>query len=353
MEVPVQNVYYLLCYAWNKAPTQGLTDTSQIPNDRVENLLAKVLSEGVSNLIRRGLDRGYRPYVEEERRIRGKLLVSESLKRAVFRRGKAVCQVDDFTHDVPHNRILKAALFELMRLESVDSSLRKRLRGLYWSFEHVSDISLQAVEFRRVQLHRNIRHYSFLMNVCELLGRCLIPTTSPGDREFRPFTASDQEMGHLFEAFVRNFIRREQSIYRVAAPKVPWEAICYGKLEEAWLPEMRTDIVLRSEPHSLLIDTKFYKQPFAMRFGKKTIRSSHLFQILTYLDHLKAQGTMADGLLLYASSEESVPALDYEIQGHRVSTRSLDLQQDWKAIHTDLLEIVKDLGGVFPEAASA
>ncbi len=59
MAVPVQNIYYLLCYAWNRLEARDLVDVDAVPGNRVANLLGKVLQDGVANLIRRGFDRGY------------------------------------------------------------------------------------------------------------------------------------------------------------------------------------------------------------------------------------------------------------------------------------------------------
>ena len=110
MTIPVRNVYYLLCYAWDAIEAQSQIDVAAIAGNRVENLLGKVLQEGVAHLIRRGLDRGYVTEEQETRRLRGKLLLSETVGRMLLPRGRAACSVDEFNHDVPHNRVIKAAM---------------------------------------------------------------------------------------------------------------------------------------------------------------------------------------------------------------------------------------------------
>ena len=44
-------------------------------------------------------------------------------------------------------------------------------------------------------------------------------------------------------------------------------------------------------------------------------------------------------MLLYPTTNESL-ALDYEIHGHRVHVRTLDLAQDWQVIRASLLGLV-------------
>ena len=57
--IPIQNLYYLLLYAWNRVPEGQTLDVTGIPSPELPNLLAKVLADGVRNLLRRGLDRSY------------------------------------------------------------------------------------------------------------------------------------------------------------------------------------------------------------------------------------------------------------------------------------------------------
>lgn len=97
MAVPIRNVYYLLCYAWDRLEARNLVDVDAVPGNRVENFLGKVLQEGVAHLIRRGLDRGYVPIDEEGRRLREKLLLSETVARVLLPRGRIACRMDDLS----------------------------------------------------------------------------------------------------------------------------------------------------------------------------------------------------------------------------------------------------------------
>lgn len=339
MGVPIQNIYYLLCYAWDSLRALDATDVSSVPNDRVDNLLAKVLTEGVSRLVRRGLDRGYVGEEQIARRIRGKLLVSQSLKRSLFETGRAHCSVDELSYDIPHNRVVKAALAELSRVEGIDDSLRVQLFQHRRLLSEVTDIELHPNAFRHIQLHRNNAHYRFLLNVCDLICRSLLPDESGGGRKFHPFDENPQVMGLLFEAFVGNFLKREQSIYRVSSPHITWDAEDLLGPGSDWLPQMRTDVVLESSHRRVVIETKFYAEAAKGRYQSKKIISAHLYQLLAYLEHLPTHGPPATGMLLYAGAGP-FPALDYRLGRHFVQVRTLDLDQHWAAVHRDLLHLV-------------
>ena len=80
---------------------------------------------------------------------------------------------------------------------------------LFHRFHEVSEINLSRPVFRRVQLHRNNQFYGFLLHVCELLLDNFLPDEEPGQFRFRDFLQDENQMPGLFEAFVRNFYKKE------------------------------------------------------------------------------------------------------------------------------------------------
>lgn len=346
MGVPIRNVYYLLCYAWDWLEARTLVSVDALQGNRVENLLGKVLEDGVTHLIRGGLDRGYVTRDEEERRIRGKVLLLETMGRCLLQQGRVLCTVDDLSHDVAHNRVIKAAMTAMLDVESLDNRIAVGLRNHCRRLHDVSDVPLSAEAFRQVQLHRNVARYGFLMNVARLVAECFMPDVNTGELKFHPFTASEQAMGSLFERFVRNFLRREQDDYSVSAVKVPWDLDSAVGSDPSWLPEMRTDITLSSPPHRVVIETKFYATTHQSHHGGRTLISSHLYQLLTYLNNLSAHGGGRPvGVLLYAGSGLGVP-LQYRIGGHIVLIRNIDLNCEWEQIHRSLLNLTKELSAI-------
>ena len=66
MNIPIANVYYLLCYAWGHVQEMDVVRVEELRGLRgVHDLLGKVLAEGVFRLVRRGIDRGYRALRED------------------------------------------------------------------------------------------------------------------------------------------------------------------------------------------------------------------------------------------------------------------------------------------------
>jgi 5-methylcytosine-specific restriction enzyme subunit McrC len=83
--IPIQNIYYLLLYAWNRLPEGKSIDVKGIESPNLPNLLMKVLLEGVKTLQRRGLDRGYLESDEDLVRPRGRMCLGDTISRGLLR----------------------------------------------------------------------------------------------------------------------------------------------------------------------------------------------------------------------------------------------------------------------------
>ncbi len=113
-EIPIANIYYLLCYAWDELEEKDtLADVDALGSTDLLNLFARVLVNGTRRLLRRGLDRGYLPHEDEIPGVRGKLLVTQTLRRNLLRHGRAACAWDELEYDTLPNRILKTTLQRL------------------------------------------------------------------------------------------------------------------------------------------------------------------------------------------------------------------------------------------------
>src|SRR6185312_6818529 len=77
--IPIENIYYLLSYAWDVLEERELANVTVEGTMRLQDLLARVLVGGVTHLLKRGLDRTYLSREEEIAGVRGRLLVGRSI----------------------------------------------------------------------------------------------------------------------------------------------------------------------------------------------------------------------------------------------------------------------------------
>ena len=153
--IPVENIYYLFCYAWNRFEEARSIPLGATPSPDLPNLLARVLLWGTRAILRRGLDRSYQLHEEEIATVRGRINLGSTLRLQARKARRLHCEFDELSHDVAHNRILKASLKRLARAPTLDFDLAHELRALTRRFPDVTDIRLERSAFSRIQLRRN------------------------------------------------------------------------------------------------------------------------------------------------------------------------------------------------------
>jgi 5-methylcytosine-specific restriction enzyme subunit McrC len=340
--IPIRNLYYLLCYAWDKLDIVGLADAFTDGQHNATNLLARILVTSAFCVVRRGIDRGYVRRSEMLSTIRGRFDVTATMARNGMLRRQACCDYDELDADVIHNRIMKATLRSLLRTEGVATKNHNETLKLLHKLNEVSDIELSPSTFRRVQLHRNNAFYAVVLDTCELLYHNLLPS-SVGDRYIiHEFAGAPRDMAGLFERFVANFYRLQQALYVVKAQHLNWRELSGRPGMLAYLPKMRTDIILRSPLHSIIIDCKFYEEALRGQWRHEHIRPEHLYQIVAYarnFRHTVPDSMRLDAILLYPVVKREAP-VDLESDGYGVKVRFINLNQDWRLIHRDLLRII-------------
>lgn len=339
MDIPIQNIYYLLCYAWNKLDEGEIIDVENIDSTQLADLFAKVLSGGIIHLLKRGIDRNYLEFDDELRTLRGKVDFSATVSRNLFQKGKAICYYDDLNHDILHNQILKTTLRNLISVDSLDDRLRNELIRLYRYFYHISEIKLDSKVFTSVRLNRNNIFYTFLINICELVYENLLPSENKGKSRFRDFVKEGDKMNSLFQNFIYNFYRIEVKEFNVSSEFIFWDV---DEQSKKFFPRMQTDISLENLYKKIIIDTKYYKDAFQHNFDTTKFISSNVNQMYAYLKQVEKKGGInnnAEGILLY-------PAVDSNfyhttnLDGHKFAFASIDLNQNWKDIHKSLIALI-------------
>jgi len=336
--IPIENIFYLLCYAWDYfVPGQKIRQGVEKATTPLD-LFARILVEGVRLVRRRGLDRGYQIIVEETQRPRGRLLVGETIKRNLLSHGIVVHEADELSYDVLHNRILKSTLARLLDIQDLDIELKDELSASYQLLSGVSEIRVSSGLFKRICLHQGNRFYGLLMEVCRMIHLGIIPRQALGNSRFIDFV--EHRMGELFETFVKNFLRREQNIFKVQTRLFNWALEGLSPNLLPLLPVMKPDICLDSPQKKIIIECKFYQNLYVGRYGTKKLRQSHLFQLYGYLKTIeREQGWDAcDGVLLYAQPDEELDE-SFTKEGHSIRIVTLDLNQHWKIIHNNLLQL--------------
>lgn len=343
--IPIENIYYLFCYAWNRfEEAQSISIGSEMSPD-LPNLLGRVLLHGTRNLLRRGLDRNYRDCADEIATVRGRIELGPSLRLQARSIRRLVCEFDELSHDLLHNQIIKASLRRLARARTIEPALALDLEHTAQRMGGVSDIWLERSAFARVQLHRNNAYYDLIVKVAELAYDCLLPVAQGSGYAFHDVLRDEKKMALVFQDFVRNFYCAEQTDFSVLPLTIQWDGKQVATTGAGRLPNMVTDIFMRSPTRRLIIDTKYYANALQRgQFGSESFQSGNLYQLFAYLKNAAANPLFAgcEGMLLYPMNGTALRET-YLIQGHLITVATIDLARPWPAIADDLLSLIKPI----------
>lgn len=334
--IRVQNVYYMLAYAFQVLHEQGYNNVATEEFDNVAELLSAILCRGVSVQIKRGLIRQYTSREEALASPRGKLEIGESIKTQVIRKKQLVCNYDEFSVDAYPNRIIKTTMDLLLR-GSISRARKKEIRKLMIFFDGISILDIHGINWD-IQYDRNNQTYRMLIAVCRFVIKGLLQTTADGSTKIMDY-ADDQTMAKLYEKFILGYYQREHPELKAYSPQIAWQVTDgYRTL----LPTMQSDIVItnKAAKKTLIIDAKYYTHNMQMKapYMTQTLHSGNLYQIFTYVKNWSAApDEVVSGMLLYAGTDDTIqPNNDYQMSGNQISVKTLDMDCDFSKIAAQL-----------------
>ena len=198
----------------------------------------------------------------------------------------------------------------------------------------------------KLQFSQNNNYYRLPIEICKMLEHLKSPNQNQGEYNFKDILDDEVKMSDIFERFVANFFRFEQSNFRVkSSEQLDWQFESLGG-DLKLVPKQRTDITLSNKDDVIIIDTKYYKKPIAdSYYGQNKFRSDHLRQITSYMmnmeDELQSSKNI-HGILLYAEASGTQTLNEsYKWRDYKVSVVSINLNQNWQSIHKNLLSIIE------------
>lgn len=163
----------------------------------------------------RSLKKGYVHYSENLKKVKGhiKVMKNERKNIAVKRFDRVFCDYDEYTTDIPENRLIKKALLfskQILRpvIENHQSGTKVNimlLRALTM-FENVSE-DVQIREVRRMKGHKLFSEYNEAVRLAKLILQRYdysITKTSKEEEYVSPFTL---DMSLLYEHYVYGLLR--------------------------------------------------------------------------------------------------------------------------------------------------
>ena len=340
----IKNIYYMLAYAFKVLKQSNYSQVATEDFENIHNLLAAILSKGISQQLKQGLYREYIDKSDDLSVLRGKLNITGTIKNRVQEKQKLSCEFDELSEDNIFNQILKLTATILIKNCNVENEYKSELKKSLLYFGNVSDIAVSTIKWTTLRFQRNNQSYKMLMNICYLVIDGLLLSTQNGEYSMANFI-DDQHMHSLYESFIREYYRYHYgNVINVSAAFVDWD-VPEGSEGIELLPKMKTDITLQKDEKTLIIDAKYYSHTMQHHFDSNTFHSANMYQIYTYVKNFdKEQTGNVFGMLLYARTNEAIqPDNDYVIGGNKISVKTLDLNCDFEIIKEQLDGNVKSV----------
>ena len=335
----VNNIYYMLTYAFQVLHQSNYDEISTEPFDNVQDLFAAILSKGIAQQLKQGLHREYINKTEDLSVMHGKLDFQGTIKNQVLSRKLLSCEYDELSENNVFNQIIKTTVLLLLKEDDVRDESKIALKKEMLFFSGVDEIDPFTIRWDLLRFNRNNQSYRMLLSICQFIIEGLLLTTDDGSVKLAQFL-DEQRMCRLYEKFILEFYKKEVPEVKANASKIEWQL---DDGVSALLPTMQSDIMLTCGGKTLIIDAKYYSHATQVQFGKHTLHSNNIYQIFAYVKNRDVGNTgNVAGLLLYAKTDEDItPDMTVVMSGNQIGAKTLDLNCDFKNISTQLKSIAK------------
>ncbi|NUU31307.1 restriction endonuclease [Arthrobacter sp. C9C5] len=197
---------FLLGYTEN----QGFRDdaVAAVEDTDLWSALAESLAQLADRALSRGVLQGYLNVDESLRTVKGRIRMSDQISRRPGMLVPLEVSYDEFTEDIPENRILRAALERMSQVPGVRADVLSRLRRLKGKLDAVT--RLQSGPLPRWRASRMNTRYHAALRLAEVILRNASAEAGDGKQHSAAFVV---DMSKVFEDFVGIALREAMAAY--------------------------------------------------------------------------------------------------------------------------------------------
>ena len=308
---------------------------SNILKNSLLDILAKVFSKKLLNELQKGL---YREYVYKEEAlsmIKGKILISKSIKENTINKNKMNCKYDEFTEDNLFNAILKRAI-NVILFSIKNDDVKKELNIINNIFNDVSDIYVPNNIILNYKLNR--MNNRFLE--CFTLAK-LILLNSSMDKSLGKENGFSIlfEMNYLYEEYVGVLLKEvfnDTNININTQEKSRY--LLWNTLKERNEIALKPDIVIyKDNKPKIIIDTKWKS---ATIDGKEVYTQGDIYQMYAYITTYEE---CQQCILLYPKTNENIKhsewILNDDIRNKKILIYEINLE-NYEKTKNELLYLI-------------
>ncbi len=306
-KVGISQLLALACYATSGfAPRRELFDHGR--EHSLPDVLALALSSAARRAFRRGLLHGYRSEEESLRTVRGRIRFDEQLRRHHGIAPPVEVRYDEFTEDIPANRLVSAAARRLGSMRLRTPGARGQLAWIGGTLENVSPVEYAPNAIPDVRFDRLNEHYREVIALSRLVLAHGAFESRRGGVRTSGFLI---DMNRVFQEFVTRALREALGVTdRLFGERT------IRSLDEGGEIGLKPDLTWWDGSSVVFVGDAKYKC-----LATSSAPNADLYQLLAYVTALDLRG----GLLVYAEGEAEAGI--YRLRGshRRLEVVALDL----------------------------
>lgn len=347
-KVPIKNALFMYSYIWDKVNSEDFTNLSSEDDFESSNIYVELFLINIKRILAKGLYKEYTTNDEKLNVVKGKINFIKTVNKQSLKNGQIYCEYDELEENNIYNKIIKSIAIRLYKSSDITKKNKKKLNRVILYFNQVEYMELKKEDFKNITFNRNNSYYFLMIKICELIYNAQMLSEKKGKYIFYDLFNSDENMNNVFELFINKFYQHElNKNYKVKYQSIlNWE-VAGGNVD--LLPIMKLDTLIVSPNQTIIIDTKYYKNYLVDNgFNKKELRSSHLYQMISYMNNIKCNNNLR-GILLYPKpfGENGIHesynvnvVSGSNVREAKIEFITIDLSTDWKEIKKNLLDII-------------
>ncbi len=324
-KIRIDQVLSMACYAMGAFKLQeGLFSYPE--EYALPDVLALALGKAARQAFARGLYHGYVTQEEALLSVRGRIMFAEQIRRRYGTPLPVEVRYDEFTDDIPHNQLVKAAARRLsrMRLRSRDAWI-----GLGWIGAMLDNVSLVEYPPRSVPdvtFTRLNEHYRTVVGLARLI---LQHTAFESGRDEVRASGFLMNMNVVFEEFVTTALREGLGLSQREFRKGSIDS-----LDTAGNIKLEPDLTWWRGQKCVFVGDAKYKD-----ISYRQMPNADIYQLLAYCTAADLPG----GMLIYAKGEGRPGTYHVRHLGKRLEVQSIDLEVSFDKVLDQIGELAVEI----------
>ena len=324
-KIPIVQLLSIACYAID-SDTVRFRDNFDFPEQpTLSDALAIALERAARRAFARGLLHGYREEEEALHTVRGRIRFDDQVRRRFGIPLPVEVRYDEFTDDIPANRVIKAAAHKLRGMRLRSDKARVGLGWIAAMLDNVSLVEFAPKDVPDITFDRLNAHYRAAVALARLALQRNAFEAARGAVRASGFL---MDMNKVFQEFVTVALREELGL-----TERQFKERTIPTLDEGDQVHLKPDLVWQEGARYAFVGDAKYK-----RVVHEQVPNADLYQLLAYTTALNLPG----GLLIYAKGEAGPAAYTVRHANKRLEVAALDLSRPLEQLLTEDIRRLAD-----------